>query len=56
MSGRLTLSLEIELGWGCHDLGTLDRLSRDGYEETRTLEWLLARCDELEIPSTSREG
>lgn len=27
MSGTLTLSVEIELGWGVHDLGTDDHLS-----------------------------
>jgi len=52
MSGILTLSFEIELAWGHHDLGGSDEqlISDRRKIETDTLERLLAICDELELP------
>ncbi|WP_435156813.1 polysaccharide deacetylase family protein [Haladaptatus sp. DFWS20] len=52
MTGVITLSLEIELGWGYHDLGRFDRLSRGRRWETKTLHRLLNLCDELDLPIT----
>lgn len=53
MSGTVTISLEIELGWGVHHLpgsAGLDRHSTNRRVETETLERLLAVCDELDVP------
>lgn len=52
MSGKVTLSLEIELGWGYHDLRRFDRLGPEREPTTRLLRKLLDWCDELEIPIT----
>lgn len=52
MVGRTTLSVEVELGWGYHDLGRTDPFSEDRITETERLEALLAVCDRLEIPFT----
>lgn len=50
MAGSVTLSVEVELGWGVHDIGTYDRLSPDGSTERAYLRRLLARCEELDLP------
>ena len=52
MTGVVTLSVEIELGWGYHDLERFDRLSSDGERELTALDRLLDRCDELDVPFT----
>ena len=46
----LTLSIEIELGWGVHDLPGRAHLSRDGSAERRYLRKLLAVADEHGVP------
>lgn len=53
MVGSITLSVEIELGWGVHDLTAPDRyssLSRTRDPETETLEKFLDLCEKLTIP------
>lgn len=52
MTATVTFSMEIELGWGLVHYGKLDALSPRRRQETRSLERLLALCDELEIPIT----
>lgn len=52
MSGTITFSIEIELGWGVTQYNKLDVLSPNRQVETRTLEQLLDVCDELTIPIT----
>ncbi|QZY00134.1 hypothetical protein [Halobaculum rubrum] len=42
--------MEIELGWGVHDLQGHDHLSPDGSEERRYLRKLLAKADECGVP------
>lgn len=52
MSGVVTLSLEIELGWGFHDLekdSKYDHLSDGRVEETKFIERLLDLCDDVGI-------
>lgn len=48
----LTISMEVELGWGVHDLGTYAHLSRDGVAERQYLDTLLAKTDECDVPIT----
>ena len=53
MAGQVTLSLEIELGWGVHDINSKNKynaLSNQRKEESKTLDKLLAACDQLNIP------
>ncbi|MFC7115805.1 polysaccharide deacetylase family protein [Natronoarchaeum sp. GCM10025703] len=50
MTGTVTLSVEIELGWGVHDIGEYGHLSEDGRAEREFLRQLLDVCDETEIP------
>jgi peptidoglycan/xylan/chitin deacetylase (PgdA/CDA1 family) len=50
MSGTLTISVEVELGWGVHDLGTDDHLSEDCRHERAHLTRLLDACDEFDVP------
>lgn len=50
MTGYITLSIEVELGWGVHDLARFTHLSEDGSAERAYLERLLERCDELGVP------
>jgi len=50
MTGTVTLSVEIELGWGVHDIGEYGHLSEDGRAEREFLRKLLDVCDETEIP------
>lgn len=49
MTGRVTLSVEVELGWGYHDLGRIDPFSEGRREETERLDALLSVCDRLGI-------
>jgi hypothetical protein len=49
MSGSVTLSIEIELGWGMHDKQQYEHLSKDGSVERATLKKLIHLCDELNI-------
>jgi peptidoglycan/xylan/chitin deacetylase (PgdA/CDA1 family) len=48
----VTLSVEVELGWGYHDLGRTDPFSENRIAETERLDALLSACDRLEIPFT----
>jgi peptidoglycan/xylan/chitin deacetylase (PgdA/CDA1 family) len=51
--GTLTLSIEVELGWGFHDMDGGDQYFSPRRErETEYLDRLLALCDELQIPIT----
>lgn len=55
MTGTVTISLELELGWGYHDLDRPDRfwrLSQDRELETRALEHLLSTCEQFDVPIT----
>ena len=55
MSGSAIFSVEIELGWGYHDLQRANKyaaLSENREAETEALERLLALCDRFEIPIT----
>jgi hypothetical protein len=52
MTGTITLSLEIELGWGLAQFNKLDTLSDDRRQETDHLRRLLTLCDELSVPIT----
>ena len=44
--------MEIELGWGVHDIGSFERLSTDGRTERAALSDLLATLDRTRIPIT----
>ena len=50
MVGRLTISIEIELGWGVHDRSTTDHLSSDGSAEREYLDRLLQKAEKTDIP------
>jgi len=53
MTGAVTISVEVELGWGVHDLdGSNGHLSDDGRAERRALRKLLNVCDEASVPFT----
>lgn len=55
MTGKVTISIEVELGWGYHDLPVRERelrLSDGRRKETRTLEKLLKLCDDYDLPVT----
>ncbi|WP_254861843.1 polysaccharide deacetylase family protein [Halovivax gelatinilyticus] len=52
MTGTVTISIEVELGWGLAHWGKLDKLSEDRREETRYLTHLLERCDDHDVPIT----
>jgi len=53
MTGKITLSIEIELAWGHHDQQTNHSLLSNRRKiETETLKRLLACCDEYQIPIT----
>lgn len=51
-AGTLTISMEVELGWGVHDQGTYAHLSRDGVAERQYLDTLLAKADQCGVPIT----
>lgn len=50
MPGTLTISIEIELGWGVHDLPTRRHLSEDGRRERAYLRRLLGKADDCGVP------
>lgn len=50
MSAVVTISMEVELGWGVHDLGEYGHLSEGGRQERAYLGRLLDRCDEVDVP------
>ncbi len=50
MTTTVTISIEIELGWGVHDLQRYGHLSERGQEERRYLRKLLDACDAHRIP------
>lgn len=52
MDGAITISMEIELGWGVHDLPGSSHLSEDGAAERAYLERLLDHCDDIDLPIT----
>lgn len=52
MPGRVTMSVEVELGWGYHDLGTTDPFSDGRVAETERLSALLDLCDRLDVQFT----
>lgn len=52
MSGVVTISLELELGWGVHQHDGVDVLSENRQRETETLSRLLSLCDSLDIALT----
>jgi hypothetical protein len=52
MPGIITLSIELELGWGMHDKGEYGHLSRDRTAETRALNRLLDLADSYSLPIT----
>lgn len=52
IAGSVTLSIEVELGWGQHDHQHYQHLSERRREETEYLENLLAASDDYDIPIT----
>lgn len=50
MTGVVTISMEIELGWGLHDKSRYNHLSENALSEQETLTFLLAQCDKYNIP------
>ena len=50
MTGIVTISVEVELGWGVHDVDRSAHLSEDGAAERRYLRRLLDACDEYGVP------
>lgn len=50
VTGILTISVEVELAWGNHDTGRLERLSSDGSTERAYLEALLETCAAADVP------
>lgn len=50
MRGEVTLSIEVELGWGVHDIGDYEYVSEDGEAERVYLQRLLGRCEDLDLP------
>lgn len=52
MVGSLTISIEVELGWGVHDLRDYEHLSADGAEERKYLQKFLAKADACGVPAS----
>lgn len=50
MAGVVTLSIEVELGWGMHDLDRYDHLSPRGEQERAYLSRLLDACETHDVP------
>jgi len=50
VSGIVTISIEIELAWGVHDLRRFEHLSEDGQIERQYLTRLLDECTQLQLP------
>jgi hypothetical protein len=49
MTGIVTVSVEVELGWGMHDTGVFSHLSTDRSAEETALRRILNCCDENDI-------
>ncbi|MWG33184.1 polysaccharide deacetylase family protein [Halomarina oriensis] len=52
MTGTVTISLELELGWGVTRFGMLDKISPGRERETTRLDALLDRCALSDVPIT----
>jgi len=52
MTAKVTISIELELGWGKHDIPSYKCFSKDRSEETKYLDKLLQICDKNEVPIT----
>ena len=52
MTGTVTMSLEVELGWGVARFGMLDKIAPGRERETRRLNALLDRCTTHDVPMT----
>ncbi|WP_231186621.1 hypothetical protein [Haladaptatus sp. DYF46] len=52
MTGTVTISVELELGWGMHDKGEFSHLSNDRSAEDTALSRLLDVCDSKDVPIT----
>lgn len=52
MVGTVTISIEIELGWGLVRFNKFDKLSENREAETRHLSRLLDQCEEYDVPIT----
>lgn len=52
MTGTVTISIELELGWGVANYGKLDKISDGRAAETRYLSRLLQRCEDHDVPIT----
>jgi len=52
MTGEVVISVELELGWGKHDRGSYDYLSRRREKETEYLKRLLDVCNRTGVPIT----
>jgi peptidoglycan/xylan/chitin deacetylase (PgdA/CDA1 family) len=55
MAGTITLSMEIELGWGVHDLPADNRyvaLSEERTAEEKALERVVEACEQYDVPIT----
>lgn len=50
MSGVVTISIELELGWGVHDVGDYDHLSEGCRKERSYFDKLLRKCDQFDVP------
>ncbi|SEP10603.1 hypothetical protein SAMN05216388_103325 [Halorientalis persicus] len=46
----LTISIEVELGWGVHDIRKSSHLSEDGKEERKYLDKIIEKSEEIDIP------
>lgn len=52
MAGSVTISVELELGWGSHDKADYSRLSKNRNKESKYLKKLLNTCDKNNIKLT----
>ncbi|RLM56895.1 polysaccharide deacetylase family protein, partial [Halorubrum sp. Atlit-26R] len=52
MTGIVTLSIELELGWGMHDKAEYSHLSTDRAAETKALHRILDSADRHDLPIT----
>jgi len=50
MTGTVTISIEVELGWGVHDIDEWEHLSERGRTEREHLHSLLDVCDDAGVP------
>jgi len=49
MTGTITLSIEVELGWGMHDMGVFSHISDDRSAEEMALRRILDCCDDNDV-------